>query len=128
MKNLERENMEYLTTPAEEAHILVVRELTNAELKLREMNVSQTAENLILMFSRGVQQMLTRHLTDWREFLEGTNSREKELMYWISQVSLMITALQAYQEGLDLKNEKFLEEAKRLFTEKCESLTKINYN
>lgn len=120
--------MKYETTPQEEAHELVVRELTNAELKLRELNVPQTAENLLLIFSNNIQQMLTKHLTDWREFLEGTNSREKELMYWITQVSLMITALQAYQEGLDLKNEKFLEEAKRLFTEKCESLTRLNYN
>jgi hypothetical protein len=119
---------DYKSSPKEEAQEIVKQELTTAEEKLKEMNVPATAENLLLMFSTGVQQMLVKHLTNIRAILDGVEKREKELLYWIGQVSLMITALQAYQEGLDLKNEKFLEEAKRLFTEKCESLTKINYN
>lgn len=121
-------DLDYMTTPQEEAHELVVRELTNAELKLREMNVPQTHENLLFMFSQGVQQMLTKHLTNIRAILDGVEKREIEALYWIGEVKKMMDAVIEYRDSLNLQQDIFIDKAKAAFIQKMEAVTKINYN
>jgi hypothetical protein len=119
---------DYKTTPKEEAQAIVEQELTTAEEKLKEMNVPTTAENLLLMFSNGIQEMLTRHLTNMRTILDGVEKREIELLYWIGEVKKMMDAVIEYRDSLNLQHDIFIEDAKALFESKVQSLTKINYN
>lgn len=119
---------DYKTTPIEEAKILVMNELIAAEEKLKEMGVSQTAENLLLMFSNGVQQMLVKHLTNIRAILDGVEKREIDVLYWISEVKKMMDAVIEYRDSLNLQQDIFIDKAKAAFIERMEKVTKINYN
>lgn len=119
---------DYKTTPKEEAQEIVKQELIIAEEKLKEMNLPQTAENLILMFSQGVQQMLVKHLTNIRGILTGVEQREAELLYWVSEVKKMMDAVIEYRDSLNLQQDIFLDKAKAAFIQKMEAITKINYN
>lgn len=120
--------MDYKTTPDEEAKAIIIEELLQTEEKLKAMNILQTPDNIIYFFSCSIQEMLTRHFTNTRAILDETERKEKELLYWIEQVSLIMSALEKYQQGIEQKNLQFLEDAKSLFESKVKSLMKINYN
>ena len=119
---------DYKTTPREEAQVIVKQELIIAEEKLKELNVPATAENLLLMFSNGIQEMLTRHLTNMRAILDGVEKREIDVLYWIGEVKKMQDAVIEYRDSLNLQQDIFIDKTKAAFIEKTKEIMKINYN
>lgn len=118
----------YAKTPREEAQAIVKQELTTAEEKLKEMNVPATAENLLLIFSNGIQEMLTRHLTNMRTILDGVEQREIEVLYWIGEIKKMMDAVIEYRDSLNLQQDIFIDKAEASFIEKAKAIMKRNYN